>query len=171
VKIGFLTADWTEAFPEENDGRSMLGGSGWYRCGLPAKELALHGFETVVTDQVCPSDRGLILMDQDGVVHDDVDVIVMQRLMHESAYNLVRVAQDGGQLVVNDVDDWYWGLHPSNAAYRFVTVSCTAVCHSVCVRKTQAPNTVIRITGRMVASPGTSSWGRNTITTVITSAV
>lgn len=117
MKIGFLTADWTEAFPEENDGRSMLGGSGWYRCGLPAKELALHGFETVVTDQVCPSDRGLILMDQDGVVHDDVDVIVMQRLMHESAYNLVRVAQDGGQLVVNDVDDWYWGLHPSNAAY------------------------------------------------------
>ena len=81
-------------------------------------ELAKHGFETIVTDKMCPSDRGLVLLDEDGVEHDDVDIIVMQRMMHEQAYNWVRMAQDGGQVIINDVDDWYWGLHPSNVAYK-----------------------------------------------------
>lgn len=117
MKIGYLSAEWTDAWADEYDGKPSPGGSGWYRCHMPAAELAKNGYETVVAENVAMSDRGLVICDHEGVVHYDCDVIVMQRLMHESAYNLVRVAQDGGQIVVNDVDDWYWGLHPSNAAY------------------------------------------------------
>jgi hypothetical protein len=116
VKIGYLSADWSNAFPEENGKKYQPGGSGWYRCHVPAAELAKHGRDTVVAEQVAISDRGLVLCDQDGNEHDDIDVIVMQRVMHEFSYNLARIAQDGGQAVVNDVDDWYWGIHESNMA-------------------------------------------------------
>lgn len=116
MKIGYLSADWSNAFPEDNGKKYQPGGSGWYRCHIPAAELRNNGYEAVACEQVAISDRGLVLCDQDGNEHDDIDVIVMQRVMHEFAYNLVRIAQDGGQMVVNDVDDWYWGLHESNMA-------------------------------------------------------
>jgi glycosyltransferase involved in cell wall biosynthesis len=116
VKIGYLSADWSNAFPEDNGKKLQPGGSGWYRCHVPAAELARRGYQTVVAEQVAMSDRGLVLCDSDGNEHDDIDVIVMQRVMHEFAHNLVRIAQDGGQAVVNDIDDWYWGIHESNMA-------------------------------------------------------
>lgn len=119
MKIGYLSADWTDAFKEDNGKTYQPGGSGWYRCHVPAAELSKHGFDTVVAEQVAISDSGLVLCDEDGIEHDDVDVIVMQRIMHEFSYNLVRIAQDCGQAVVNDVDDWYWGLHHSNMAAKF----------------------------------------------------
>lgn len=120
MKVGYLTADWSNAFPEDNGRELQPGGSAWYRCHLPAAELSRNGHEAVVAEQVAASDRGLILRDQDGNDHDDIDVIVMQRIMNDAAYNLVRIAQDGGQAVVNDIDDWYWGLHESNRAYGWV---------------------------------------------------
>ena len=47
----------------------------------------------------------------------DVDIIIMQRLMHEGLTEHIKLAKQVGQVVINDVDDWYWGLDPSNMAY------------------------------------------------------
>jgi glycosyltransferase involved in cell wall biosynthesis len=32
--------------------------------------------------------------------------------------SLCRKAVEAGQILVNDVDDWFWGLHPENAAFK-----------------------------------------------------
>jgi hypothetical protein len=45
-------------------------------------------------------------------------VVFMQRFMDAKATRLVERAVKAGQFVVNDVDDWFWGLHPENQAYK-----------------------------------------------------
>jgi glycosyltransferase involved in cell wall biosynthesis len=41
----------------------------------------------------------------------------MQRLMHDSLADHVHKARSIGQIIINDLDDWYWGLDPSNDAF------------------------------------------------------
>jgi glycosyltransferase involved in cell wall biosynthesis len=41
----------------------------------------------------------------------------MQRLMHDSLADHIYKARSVGQIVVNDLDDWYWGLDPANDAF------------------------------------------------------
>lgn len=55
-------------------------------------------------------------MDADEVLHDP-EVIIMQRLMHEGLINHVQKARAYGQKIINDMDDWYWGLSTSNQAF------------------------------------------------------
>lgn len=117
MKVGFVTADWSDIEDPET-GHPSLGGSGWYRCGLPAKYLQQNGIETVIVELISLSKEGLWLHDWDGIVHDDCDVIVFQRWMHETAPGVLRKARLAGQVIVNDVDDWYWGLDHRNDAYK-----------------------------------------------------
>src|SRR5690606_18422875 len=117
VKVGFLTADWSNAFENDNGDSTVPGGSAWYRCINPGAQMSLNGFEVVIAQAAAISSEGLILVDGAGVHHDDCDVVVMQRIMNDFGVKLVECARKAGQKVVNDVDDWYWGLHPANQAY------------------------------------------------------
>ncbi len=120
MKIGFLSADWGAAIhPETKEKILMPGGSGWYRIHLPALELEKNGFDVVISEQVSVTDNGLSLIDwRDGSQHHDCEIIVMQRIMNDFGVDLIKSANLAGQKVINDIDDWYWGLHPKNNAYK-----------------------------------------------------
>jgi glycosyltransferase involved in cell wall biosynthesis len=45
------------------------------------------------------------------------DVVILQRVMHDGLANTIKAARANGQIVINDLDDWYWGLDPSNEAF------------------------------------------------------
>lgn len=117
MKVGFVTADWSD-MEDPDTGYPTLGGSGWYRCGLPSRELRRNGIETVVVELVSISDDGLWLHDWDKSVHKDCDVVVFQRWMDEAGPEVIRRARRAGQIVVNDLDDWYWGLDHRNEAFK-----------------------------------------------------
>lgn len=118
MKIGFVTADWSDV-EDPATGLPTLGGSGWMRCGIPAAELKKHGHETVVVELISVSSDGIWLHDWYGETHNDCDVIVFQRWMNKEGPRVMEQAKAAGQVVVNDVDDWYWGLDQRNLAYRF----------------------------------------------------
>lgn len=118
MKIGYVTADWSDMLHPET-GHPTMGGSGWYRCGMPSKAMKDHGVESVAVELISVSKDGSIwLHDWDGKVHRNCDIIVFQRWMHEIAEETILNARASGQIIVNDIDDYYWGLHSENAAYK-----------------------------------------------------
>jgi glycosyltransferase involved in cell wall biosynthesis len=130
-RVGFATADWSAGVAGP-DGEPLLGGAGWYRIGLPARYLRSQGWEVHVGHPVVvPSERHLALSVQPaGGTIEDVpqppDVIVMQRIMHVGAQDqqgdmrttarIVELARAAGQVIINDLDDWFFGLDPRNGA-------------------------------------------------------
>jgi len=54
----------------------------------------------------------------DGQDFFDCDVIVLQRYMHMQVLPDMKGAQAAGQIILQDVDDWYWGLSEKNHAYQ-----------------------------------------------------
>lgn len=116
MKIGFVSADWALGYTDSK-GHPVPGGAGWYRVCLPAREMAANGIDVVVGQQMRTMDGAIHPMDHDGNYHDDCDVVVFQRWMHEDAADVFREARASGQVIVNDVDDWFFGLNPSNLAW------------------------------------------------------
>lgn len=124
MKIGFCSLDWSNI--KGKDGLPVPGGAGWYRCVLPAKTLAAHGVECVYGWLLRGNAQrpGRISLcewadtpDGIGTQHDDIDVLVIQRWMGEHASKLIYIARSEGQIIVNDIDDWFEGLPPRNAAW------------------------------------------------------
>lgn len=114
TRIGFATADWSALTDPPT-----LGGSGWYRVGLPAAEFARAGHDVVVGTLLAHNQASeLGVQTWDGENHWDFDVMVLQRWMHEGLATRIRAAVAGGQVIVNDVDDWFFGLATTNRAYR-----------------------------------------------------
>ena len=52
----------------------------------------------------------------DEAIHD-IDIVWMQRLMHAGASINMKISRQAGQIIINDLDDWYWGLSASNNAF------------------------------------------------------
>jgi len=112
VKIGLASADWSNTVKDDH-GHPVWGGSGWARLGQYADRL-----EGEVTYGTLVSQRDVFgVRDWDGVDHFDCDVIVMQRYMFKDVARILKASRGTGQVVINDVDDWYWGLRPSNSAW------------------------------------------------------
>ena len=117
MKIGFISADWSD-IPDPETGNPTLGGAGWYRCGMPAKYLQMNGIETVVVELISTTTSGEIwLHDWNKECHDDCDILVFQRWMADAAPEVIKKARSAGQVIVSDLDDWYWGLDPRNGAF------------------------------------------------------
>jgi len=136
VRIGFATVDWSQSVTD-SQGRLAIGGSGHYRCGLPAKYLAELGHETFVgrpvllgdkteTPRFAVADMGASL-DVDvtpEMIHDNLDVVVFQRMMHvDILRDIVEYGPKTGQLIVNDVDDHFWALDKRNLAHKMTDTS------------------------------------------------
>ncbi len=107
MRIGYATTDGTKT----EDGRTF-GPTSWYRCFLPASKLGA----TVYPELTTGKDGDLQPVDDDGVAHE-VDVLVLQRWMAENSADLIRKARATGQVIINDLDDWFLGLPTSNQAY------------------------------------------------------
>lgn len=95
------------------DGTEKWGGSGWARLGQYVDRLDLP---TVVGTLVWSEDHFYIRNVNNDLV--DVGMVVLQRLMHDSLADKINMARAYGQIVVNDLDDWYWGLDPKNDAFK-----------------------------------------------------
>jgi glycosyltransferase involved in cell wall biosynthesis len=104
----------------------VLGGSGHYRMGCPAKYLPADRFETVVGTVIFDkANRRLGVRpwpvgDEDPEFVTDLDIVVLARWMHADLVAEIRMARGSGQIVINDVDDHYDRLDPRNQAYGVV---------------------------------------------------
>lgn len=163
MKVGYLTADWGSGI--DPDGNKILhpGGSCWYRVHLPAMEMTRNGHEVVIAEQVAVGENGgLTLKDwRTEEDHDDCEVIVMQRIMNDFGPELIEAAHEVGQYIVNDVDDWYWGLHPSNNAYKITDPKVNPLCNRDIYKQTLEMSDMV-IASTAFLRDKISEWNPNT---------
>jgi hypothetical protein len=118
MKIGFASNDWSRSMTTTN-GLPIMGGSGHMRVGQYIPFLRKKGIDValgILAHNNITGTFGIHSWDNTGD-HFDCDVIVMQRYMHKNVLVDMKRAQASGQIIINDVDDWYWGLSKKNAAY------------------------------------------------------
>lgn len=111
MKVGIASGDWIHPLKSGQE-EPYWGGSGWARMGQYADLLP---FEVTVGVLTWIKDH-FYIVDLDNAKHD-VDVVYMQRLMHDGLKDHIPKARAYGQKIINDMDDWYWGLSTDNQAY------------------------------------------------------
>lgn len=126
MKIGLASRDWSGT-AEDEEGKRVWGGSGWYRLGLPGKHLRAQGFDVVEGTLTWSNDLKVFGVrewptywqdeDDEELHHFDLDLVVLQRWMFASVAVETATARRSGQVVIQDVDDHFWALDPANAAY------------------------------------------------------
>jgi glycosyltransferase involved in cell wall biosynthesis len=112
MKVGFGSTDWSGSVFDEN-GHPVMGGAGWARLGQ-YKDLLPYVSDIGI---LVHKDGLFGVKDWEGEMHFDHDVVVMQRAMFEDIPEKIKLAQANGQIIVNDLDDWYWGLSTTNGAF------------------------------------------------------
>lgn len=112
MKVGFGSTDWSHSVFDKN-GYPVMGGAGWARLGQ-YKDLLPYVSDIGV---LVHKDGLFGVKDWEGEMHFDHDVVVMQRAMFEDIPDKIKRAQANGQIIVNDLDDWYWGLSTTNGAF------------------------------------------------------
>lgn len=115
MKVGFVSADWSP-FTDSN-GHPLAGGSGYYRAVLPYRYLSANGFEVAIGGSIAVTDGEIKVIDFDNEQHGGCDVIVFQRWMNREAPRVIEGGKAVGQVIINDVDDWYEGISTSNRAW------------------------------------------------------
>ncbi len=118
MKIGFASNDWSRSMLTST-GLPVMGGSGHIRIGQYIAPIRKKGIEValgILAHNAATGTFGIHSWDNSGD-HFDCDVIVMQRYMHKNVLNDMQKAQSRGQIIIQDIDDWYWGLSEKNAAY------------------------------------------------------
>jgi glycosyltransferase involved in cell wall biosynthesis len=114
VIIGIASADYLRK-DRSHTGTDEWGGSGWARVGQYIPHLRSQGHEVV-----CGTlwKKGSYLTVEDGDGYEAApDLIILQRLMHGPVIEAIQTGKAAGQVIVNDVDDWYWGLDTRNEAF------------------------------------------------------
>lgn len=106
--IGVASGDW-----HNKDGKTVWGGSGWARLGQYIEHL--DQFDWVVGTLVWDHDQFKIV-DEHENTHSP-DALFLHRLMHKGLVDHIKLARKAGQKIINDLDDWYWGLDPRNQAF------------------------------------------------------
>jgi glycosyltransferase involved in cell wall biosynthesis len=114
-KLGIASTDWAVGVPDRN-GHPTPGGAGWVRL----QQLVKHFPFPVAAGVLAHSETlGLGVQDHNKQNHFDCSVIILQRVMYQDFLDVldVELARPNRPILINDVDDWYWGLDPANAAY------------------------------------------------------
>lgn len=110
-RVAFFCPIWSRP------GQMSLGWSDYWRLALPAVELHRNGWDVVLGRNVGPGEDGrLSVQDPNGEWWGDRDVLVFSRWMSRHAPALIRRAREAGQVLVNDLDDFFWALpedHPA----------------------------------------------------------
>jgi hypothetical protein len=114
LKIGIASADYVRA-DRTGTGKEGWGGSGWARIGQYVPFLRAAGHEVMAGTMW--NVKGTIVIEDEHHNQLEPEVVIMQRLMHAGISDVIKVARSRGQVVINDVDDWYWGLDPKNMAF------------------------------------------------------
>lgn len=114
IKIGFASTDWSRSMTDAS-GAPVPGGANWVRLQQNRKYLK---YDSVTGLLLHSPSRGFGIAGWDKKPHYDCDVIVLQRLMFANLVDKLEDRHKFGQILINDVDDWYWGLHEENNAYK-----------------------------------------------------
>jgi glycosyltransferase involved in cell wall biosynthesis len=91
------------------------GGSNWVRLQQSRPHV---GYDSVTGLMVFHPERGFGIIDWHNQTHYNCSLIVAQRLMFKDLAEKIDQRKKFNQIIINDVDDWYWGLHKDNHAYR-----------------------------------------------------
>lgn len=113
-KIGFASTDWSRSMFDET-GAPVAGGANWVRLQQSRKHSRFFSVSGFLVNHDA---RGLGVIDQFNKTHYDLDIIVMQRLMFGKLVPILENRKSKNQIILNDLDDWYWGLHEDNDAYK-----------------------------------------------------
>lgn len=113
LTVGVASGDWVGP-DKTHDGSAQWGGSGWARIGQYLDHVP---FNVVVGTLAWNVDK-FIILDGEGTPHD-ADILVLQRLTHKGIADNIPKAQANGQKIINDIDDWYWGVDPTNKAFKY----------------------------------------------------
>lgn len=111
LRLGIASGDRISA-ERATDGKNHWGGAGWVRLG---QYIPLLDFDVVVGTLVWNRTHFSIRDSENRLC--DVDIVYLQRLMHDTLPEHINLARKTDQIIVNDLDDWYWGLSTNNAAY------------------------------------------------------
>ena len=117
-RLAYVSADWSR--PPEGV-KPTPGGAGFVRVHQPAHQLERHGHRVVVGSGVSVhrSEGWMVPLDHAGhALMMDAEIVVVQRWMHAESAESIRQARAAGQVVIHDVDDWFWGLDPANRAHK-----------------------------------------------------
>jgi len=112
-RIGFASTDWSKSMSDSFG--QVPGGSNWIRLQQNIPDI---GFSSVTGLLCFHENQGFGIIDWMGKTHYNLNIIVMQRMMFKDLVERVADKQKWGQVIINDVDDWYWGLHEDNHAYK-----------------------------------------------------
>jgi hypothetical protein len=114
MKVAIATGDWVEGIVDEG-GAQILGGSGHVRIG---QYIPYSAHDIIIGELAWHPDTKLFgVRDWWGTEHWDFDLLLMQRWMHYTIPARIKEARKRGQIIVNDLDDWYWGLSEKNLAW------------------------------------------------------
>jgi hypothetical protein len=110
MRIGFVAEDFLL-----DNGILRPSGCSYYRCLLPMNTL--KGLRTAFGPPAFTAEHGYGVRTAKDKAEFGFDVIVMKMLMSRWVPKQIKQAQELGQIVVVDVDDYYPGIHDSNRAY------------------------------------------------------
>lgn len=116
MRIGFASTEWLR----QADGSFRGGGTLHYRFRLPAQRLAMAGHDVAIGDLVRPKNQPRLFVRRINGPRDRLfpcDVVVLQRYMNAELPGHIAKARADGQVVLNDVDDYFDGLPESNRAF------------------------------------------------------
>lgn len=111
--VGIASGDFLSP-QRAKDGAPHWGGAGWARLGQYQHLIENH--HIVVGSLTWQQGVGLCIKDDRDILVP-CDIIYMQRLMHDTLPDHMKKARAMGQVIINDLDDWYWGLDPQNGAF------------------------------------------------------
>lgn len=110
MRVGFIAEDFLL-----DNGVLRPSGCSYYRCLLPKNTL--KGLPTEFGPPAYTAEHGFGVRTSKQEARFGFDVIVMKMLMSRWIPTQMQQAQQLGQIIVVDVDDYYPGLHESNLAY------------------------------------------------------
>ena len=109
MSIAFITRDFTGQFPYLTPG-----GCAYYRCALPLSVAGQRGYLGLPAwDPI----RGFGIKEAVGTGLFGFQTVVLKLIMDRSTPRQVELAQQLGQYIIVDIDDYYEGLTPANKAY------------------------------------------------------
>lgn len=144
MKIGLASNDWSRRVRGENfHALGIMGGSGWIRLGQYAR-YTKH--DSALGVLAWDPNQGIFgVVDRDENFHWDCNIVVMQRVWHIDLIGQIRKARANGQIIINDLDDWYWGIDPKNLAFQNAKPNADAINNVVNYRNILAASTAVTV--------------------------
>lgn len=153
VKIGVATTDWSYSLHDER-GWPVPGGANWIRFGQNQRLTKNH----MVIGQLIRSGNRLGVQTFDQRTHFDCAVLFIQRYMDDWLPDAIVTARHDGQIIINDVDDWFWGLHPDNQASRVVNAEANPRSNIEHYRNSLQASTLVTVSTPFLAD-AIGQWG------------